>query len=260
MSLTYGEYLHVPELLDLQRLRSDPPEHDETLFIIIHQVYELWFKQVIHEVRGLRGALERGATAQSLATFKRILTIFKTMVAQVDVLETMTPTSFLSFRDRVENASGFQSAQFRVLEFLLGHRREGVLRHYEGEERASIEAVYEEPSLWDSFLDYLEAQGYQVPEELLRRDRRQPIPESEALQDLLVEIYHEQKETKVRDLCERFVDLDEALQEWRYRHVKMVERTIGFKKGTGGSSGAGYLRTTLFQPLFPDLWAIRSRL
>jgi len=260
MALTYGEYLKVEALLNLQQPLSDGPEHDEHLFIVIHQVYELWFKQILHEMDLLTRSLESGQTETVMATFKRILTILKTLVAQVDVLETMTPISFTSFRTRLENASGFQSVQFREVEFLLGAKRPQMMNLLaEGDPaRARLEKRLKSPSLYDCFLRYLAGQGFPVPAEALAHDVTQPRTESEAIQALLIDIYHHHP--SVAQVCERLVDLDEGLQEWRYRHVKMVERTIGFKKGTGGSSGAEYLRQTLFRPAFPDLWSIRAQL
>ncbi|MGH9361117.1 MAG: tryptophan 2,3-dioxygenase [Thermoanaerobaculia bacterium] len=257
LPLTYGDYLKLDDLLELQVPQSPGPEHDEMLFIVIHQVYELWFKLVLHELEHLQRALEAGEGALAMAGFKRILTIFKTLVAQVDILETMTPVSFLSFRDRLDTASGFQSLQFRRLELLLGARQAGLLRHYP-EAAPELERLFAANSLYDSFLLYLARKGYPIPESALGRDRAQPPREDPEAQEVLVEIYHVDPAT--REVCERMVDLDEGLQEWRYRHVKMVERTIGTRRGTGGSAGAEYLRTTLFQPLFPDLWAIRPRL
>jgi tryptophan 2,3-dioxygenase len=257
---TYNNYLKVDELLALQQPRSEGPEHDEMLFIVIHQVYELWFKEVIWEVDYLCRALEANRIPRALATFKRILTIFKTLVAQIDVLETMTPVSFSSFRARLEAASGFQSAQFRELEFALGHRRRAMVEHMpEGSEaRRRLERRFAADSLYDSFLRCLVANGHPLPEEVLGRDRTQPTPEDPGVRDVLVRIYR--GDPTLRQVCERMVDLDEGLQEWRYRHVKMVQRTIGTKQGTGGSAGADYLKTTLFQPLFPDLWTIRAEL
>ncbi len=265
MNLTYGSYLRIPELLALQKPLSrhpgtDAPEHDETLFIVIHQVYELWFKQQLHEGDFLAAALERGDAVQSCATLKRMLTILKTMVQQIDVLETMTPVDFLSFRSFLANSSGFQSAQFREFEFLLGNKNPRVLSHNaEGSpERAAIEARWTRPTLYDAFARYLAHRGHAVPRELLGRDLTQPPQEWPELQETLLKVYRE--DPTARQVCELLVDLDEGVQEWRYRHVKMVERTIGFKQGTGGSPGAAYLRETLFRPLFPDLWAIRTRL
>ncbi|MEE8139241.1 MAG: tryptophan 2,3-dioxygenase family protein [Thermoanaerobaculia bacterium] len=258
--LTYSSYLKIDELLDLQQPLSDGPEHDETLFIIIHQVYELWFKEILHELRKLRGDLEGGDTIAALAGFKRILTILKTLVAQVDILETMTPVSFNSFRERLESASGFQSVQFREVEFILGHKNAKMVRHHaaEGAGGERLQRLLEEPTLYDSFLRFLAGNGYAVPRHLLERDLREPTEGSPEVRQLLLEIYR--RDPLLQLVCERMVDLDEGIQEWRYRHVKMVERTIGAKPGTGGSAGAAYLKTTLFQPLFPDLWAIRTEL
>ena len=257
--LTYLRYLKLDELLSLQQPLSPGPEHDEMLFIVIHQVYELWFKQQLHELRHLRDVLLAGDAPRALATLKRVLTIFKTLVAQVDIIETITPLSFSAFRSRLEAASGFQSAQFRELEFLLGHKRPELAdAHAEGGARERLRALLAEPAIYDAFLRYLHSCGEKVPAAALRRDYATPAPPSEAVQDLLVQVYR--AGGFAAQICERLVDLDEGLQEWRYRHVKMVERTIGSKAGTGGSSGAAYLRETLFRPLFPDLWAIRSRL
>ena len=257
-ALTYSSYLALDEILGAQRPRSG--EHDEMLFIIIHQVYELWFKETIHELRFLQERLEQGDTAHALATLKRVLTILKTVVAQIDVLETMTPRQFTSFRSRLEAASGFQSAQFRVLEAMLGRRDERALAPYPPESLAHrrIREAMERPALFDSLLRYLAAQGYEVPRQLLERDVRTVREPSAAVQQILLRVYLDDGEAT--QVCERFVDLDEGVQEWRYRHVKMVERTIGARQGTGGSAGAQYLRATLFKPAFPDLWAIRSEL
>jgi tryptophan 2,3-dioxygenase len=214
-AVTYASYLALDEVLGAQRPRSD--EHDEHLFIVVHQVYELWFKQLLHELAHLRRTLEAGEAAPALHTLRRMLTILKVAVAQIDVLETMTPRQFTSFRDRLDRASGFQSAQFRTLEEELG------------------------APLWGSFLTYLETAGYDG------------APETDAL----VAVYTDDGPAAM--VAERLVDLDEGLQEWRYRHVKMVERTIGDRSGTGGSSGVAYLRTTIV-PLFPALWAVRRHL
>jgi tryptophan 2,3-dioxygenase len=259
MPLTYGRYLQLDALLDLQRPLSDGPEHDEHLFIVIHQVYELWFKQILHELDRLRRVLEANDTPAVHSTFKRVLTILKILVAQVDILETMTPVSFTSFRSRLDAASGFESWQFREVEFLLGHRRRGTIEHHSDTPHgANLERRMREPSLYSAFLVYLAAQGYPIPDDCLHRDPELPPVEDARIREILVHIYHQ--DPQAREVCERLVDLDEGFQEWRYRHVKMVERTIGTKPGTGGSSGAAYLRRTLFQSLFPDLWAIRSSL
>lgn len=259
---TYASYLALDELLSLQRPESD--EHDEILFIIIHQVYELWFKEMLHEADWLAGRLAEGDTGAAMHTLKRILTILKIAVAQLDILETMTPRDFLSFRDRLASASGFQSAQFRELEFALGHKRRAMLEHFpEGTGwRRRLEGRWSAPTVWDALLGYLADRGYPVPEAALGRDVTAAIDPDEGVQRAILAVYRRDDLPAHLDsqLLERFVDLDEGLQEWRYRHVKMVERTIGARIGTGGSAGAAYLRTTLSQPFFPDLWAIRSEL
>jgi tryptophan 2,3-dioxygenase len=260
MAVTYSSYLKLDQLLTLQRPLSDGPEHDEMLFIVVHQVYELWFKEIVHELDYLERLLEASEAPRSLHAMKRILTILKVVVLQVDVLETMTPLEFLSFRQRLESGSGFQSYQFRELEFLLGAKDPRALDRYaEGSpERAELDRRYQRPTIWDAFLRYLKRKGYAITDEQLGRDVTERIAPDPALQRILIDIYRTDPATS--ELCERFVDLDEGLQEWRYRHVKMVERTIGRKSGTGGSSGAEYLMTTLNRPVFPDLWAIRNQL
>lgn len=257
--LTYSRYLRLSELLNAQSPKSTGPEHDEMLFIIIHQVYELWFKEMLHELDFLQTRLRQNDSARALNTLRRLLTILKTVVAQIDVLETMTPLEFNSFRGFLESASGFQSAQFREMEFVLGYKRLNIVHHF-ADDPASMERLqrrYEQPALWDAFLCYLSLNGIAVPAEALQRDVTQPIAASATVQAMLINVYRQNPEL-VR-VCERLVDFDEGMQEWRYRHVKMVERTIGMKTGTGGSAGVEYLRTTL-RPFFPDLWAIRAEL
>ncbi|MFT7583559.1 MAG: tryptophan 2,3-dioxygenase [Myxococcota bacterium] len=258
--VNYNEYLKIQELVNLQQPLSDGPEHDELLFIIIHQVYELWFRQVLHEVQHLIPRLNAGDTHGALSTFKRVLTILKVMVAQVDVIETMTPTSFNSFRDRLDTASGFQSFQFRQFEFAMGLKNAKKLAHHTHDPvaYAILKAQFEAPSLWDAYLRFLATRGVDVPASSLDRDVTLSVVGDDALHPALIAVYKDHPLLQM--VSERMVDLDEGLQEWRYRHVKMVERTIGTKIGTGGSDGAAYLRSTLFRPLFPDLWAIRSAL
>lgn len=243
-ALTYSSYLALDEVLAAQRPRSD--EHDELLFIVIHQVYELWFKQLLHELAHLQVRLDEGDTSHAIRTLRRILTILKVVVAQIDVLETMSPRQFSSFRARLDASSGFQSWQFRELEAVLGRREAAVFAHYPeaSPARERIAAAMARPSLFDSYLAYLATQGYDTTGSDVRA--------------VLLAAYRD--DGGPAQIAEHLVDLDEGLQEWRYRHVKMVERTIGDKPGTGGSAGAAYLRSTLFQPAFPDLWALRSEL
>jgi tryptophan 2,3-dioxygenase len=259
-AVTYGSYLRIDDLLALQQPRSSGPEHDEMLFIVIHQVYELWFKELLHEFDRVMRLLTSDDTHRAQHTLKRILTILKVMVAQLDILETMTPLEFLSFRERLAAASGFQSDQFRQIEFILGAKNDrAVTRFAEGTRaRIALDQRYQQPTLWDTFLHYLAREGYAIRPGHLQRDVTAPISPDPDVQALLIEIYR--NDPKNAELCERLVDLDEGFQEWRYRHVKMVERTIGSRPGTGGSSGAQYLRGTLGHNLFPDLWEVRASL
>lgn len=258
--LSYGSYLKIDELLSLQQPVSDPVEHDEMLFIVIHQVYELWFKEVLHELDELVDHLNDDRPALGGHQLKRVLTIFKTLVSQIDILETMTPLEFSSFRSFLANSSGFQSAQFRELEFLLGQKTTDHLDRFSENEREheNLTRRYNNPCLWDAFMGYVSRQGYDVPQEFLERNVTEPTTPSAEIQVELMKIYRQ--DPALSRLCESLTDLDQGLQEWRFRHVMMVQRTIGAKMGTGGSSGVEYLRTTLFRPAFPDLWVIRSEL
>ena len=268
-AITYISYLKVDELLELQKPESDG-EHDEMLFIIIHQTYELWFKQMLHEIAEVQKTLEAGKSHRSLAILGRVRTIMKTCVSQLDILETMTPLQFNTFRGRLQSSSGFQSAQFREFEAVLGRRDqagEGAAKHTGmgmaehlipgSPARARVEAAMQRRSLWDSTLIYLESRGHKMPAEVMNRDVTVGYTDHEGVQEVLLDVHRNDAEAAM--ICEALVDVDEGLQEWRYRHVKMVERTIGHKMGSGGSSGVGYLSSTLFRPVFADLWAIRSR-
>jgi tryptophan 2,3-dioxygenase len=259
-AVTYGSYLRVDDLLELQQPRSSGPEHDEMLFIVIHQVYELWFKELLHEFDRVVGLLTGDDSHRAQHTLKRILTILKVLVAQLDILETMTPLEFLSFRERLAAASGFQSDQFRQIEFVLGMKSEPAISRFASGSRAhgALSLRYGQPTVWDAFLHYLSREGYAVEDRHLRRDVTTVIQPDAAIQTILIDVYR--RDPKNAELCERLVDLDEGFQEWRYRHMKMVERTIGGKSGTGGSSGAEYLRRTVGRSLFPDLWEIRGKL
>ena len=260
MTLTYWSYLDLEKLLDMQHPRSDPAEHDEMLFIVIHQTYELWFKLLLHELDKIKRDFSSNDLYGAIHTFKRARTVMKTLVQQVDVLETMTPMSFTSFRDRLDTASGFQSALFRELEFTLGYKRPEMLKHVapDAPRRSEIERRLNDPSVIDHFYDFLEHRGASLPAELRTKPVSHPTQPSERIQDALFDLY--KKHADVAILLELMTDFDEGLQEWRYRHIKLVERTIGAKKGTGGSLGVEFLKQSLFNPIFPDLWAIRHRL
>jgi tryptophan 2,3-dioxygenase len=258
--ITYSSYLQLPALLDLQQARSDPPEHDEMLFIIIHQTYELWFKLLLHELDKANRSLSTNDLYSAIDAFERCRTIMKTLVGQLDILETMTPMSFASFRDRLETSSGFQSTQFREVEFVLGYKRRSVLK-YLPPDSAGMDGVQQrlgEPSVVDHFYDFLEANGVTVPADLRARDVAESNIPDDTVQAGLLRLYKTRPDLTI--LFELMTDFDEGLQEWRYRHVKAVERTIGSKKGTGGSPGVEFLKKSLFMPVFADLWAIRHEL
>ncbi|MEE8412059.1 MAG: tryptophan 2,3-dioxygenase family protein [Acidobacteriota bacterium] len=256
---TYSSYLKLDELLNAQQVRSDPPEHDEMLFIILHQTYELWFKDLLHELDRIKILFSANDLFGSIHLFKRVRMILKTLVGQLDILETMTPLSFSSFRDRLDTASGFQSVQFRELEFLLGYKRVEMLKflkpEFYGYDR--LKRRLEEPSLIHHFYQLLEQRGETIPASL-RGDPSAPNRANAQVQESLLRLYKESPELAI--LFEMMTDVDEGMQEWRYRHVKIVERTIGSKQGTGGSPGVEFLKKTLFNPIFPDLWAIRHKM
>jgi tryptophan 2,3-dioxygenase len=256
-ALTYTSYLAVDELLKLQTPLSDGPEHDEMLFIIIHQTYELWFKQLIHEFLEAQQALENGDTHYALSILGRIRTIMKVCVAQVDILETMTPLQFNAFRGYLSSSSGFQSAQFRKVEALLGRRDSKMAGHLPPGMQAEIAEITSKNSIWDSFLEYIIKRGHSIPASVISRDKNVAYQSNSEVQDVLLNVHRNDPESAM--VAERLLDIDEGIQEWRYRHVKMVERTIGHKMGSGGSSGVQYLASTLFNPVFKDLWEIRSR-
>jgi tryptophan 2,3-dioxygenase len=256
-ALTYTSYLQVDELLKLQKPLSDGPEHDELLFIVIHQTYELWFKQLLHEFAAAGKAMESGDSHYALSLLGRIRTIMKVCVTQVDILETMTPLQFNSFRGYLSSSSGFQSAQFRKVEAILGRRDSKMAGHLPEDMQSEIREITEANSIWDSFLVYVKGRGFNIPQRVLDRPKSVAYESNVAVEDALLELHRTDAEAAM--VSERLLDIDEGIQEWRYRHVKMVERTIGAKMGTGGSSGVQYLASTLFNPAFKDLWEIRSR-
>ncbi|MEV5965780.1 tryptophan 2,3-dioxygenase family protein [Kribbella sp. NPDC051952] len=247
--LTYGSYLRLTELLDQQRLESDPPAHDELLFITIHQVYELWFKQVLHELTASRDAMLSGELWLAQHLLRRAHTIERTLIQQVDVLETMTPQDFGEFRHRLSPASGFQSVQFREIEFLSGAKDPSFVRRFRGLtaiEKERLDRRLAEPTLWDAFLVVLQKAGFDT---------------DNATRDALRKVAGDRGHYgAIWELAEALLQHDELAAAWRARHVVMVERMIGTKPGTGGSSGAGYLRSRLDLRYYPPLWDLRSTL
>lgn len=247
--LTYGSYLKIPELLSLQELRSDPPVHDELLFIVVHQAYELWFKQLLFELEAARDAMAADRTGRARHLLARVHSIERVLIEHIQVLQSMTPQDFLEFRAVLTPASGFQSAQFREMEFVSGLKDERFLDDLaaESDERERLERRLRETTLWDGFVTMMQTHGFPMPDD-----------DAEARASSLVAMAREQGE--VFAVSEGLMDHDETLAQWRFLHVLMVEREIGAKRGTGGSSGVGYLRSTLEKRCFPELWGVRSRL
>ena len=261
--LSYGGYLRVPDLLTLQELRSDPAQHDELLFIVIHQVYELWFKQVLHELGAVLRCLDRDEVLGADRLLRRCIEIQRVLVQQLTVLETMTPVDFLAFRDHLMPASGFQSAQFRELEYVSGMKDPRHLSIFDPEspEHAALTRRLGEATLPEAFYALLGRRGFDAPVTPPDADERAQEDAYTRRTDALVRVYREAEQNyALLRLCESLIEFDEMFTLWRFRHVQMVERVIGAKPGTGGSDGAAYLRSTLARRAFPELWEARSRL
>lgn len=261
--ITYNSYLKVHDLLALQTPLSRPEHHDETLFIIIHQAYELWFKQILHELTFAEAAMAAGQLMPLLKTLKRITTIQDVLIQQVDILETMTPKEFNNFRDNLNPASGFQSAQFRVLEYRLGFKDESYLKFFRTDPKAEkdLQKALSAPSIYDLFIQFLAKKGFAIDDAATKRDTTTMYQSNESVRDAIVKIY--QESDTYYDLylaCEAMIDVDERILLWRYRHVAMVERMIGTRRGTGGSSGVKYLSSTLTKRFFPEIWEARNHL
>ena len=260
-AVTYSRYLKVDELLKLQVPLTEPAQHDETLFIVIHQVYELWFKQILHELDRAEAAVRDDHLMVFNRIGKRISTIQSVLTHQVDVLETMTPVDFNRFRENLNPASGFQSYQFRQLEFRLGLKERAYLRFYQTEPEAlkALEATFLRPTIWDYFLRLMAKRGFDVPAEVLNRDVSLTYQSSEVVVQAVLKVYRAADQYyDLYSTLEALIDLDEGLLLWRQRHVAMVERMIGTRKGTGGSSGVKYLTQTLSRRAFPEIWEVRN--
>ena len=260
---SYADYLKVPELLALQRCLSEPPEHDETLFIVVHQVYELWFKLMLLEVDTIIGRMTAGDARQAARLFRRLHEIQQVLIRQVAVLETMAPQDFLRFRDHLKPASGFQSYQFRELEFASGLKDPRYLEAYreEPELGARLRARLEEPSLADAWEALLRRRGCDYPELPPETPEQERLRRRSRRIEALLSIYADtDRHHDLYCLAEAMIQYDENLSLWRWHHVRMVERMIGMKQGTGGSEGVGYLQTTLGKRCFPELWELRTHL
>ncbi len=261
--LSYAGYLDLPTLLSAQRPLSDPEHHDELLFIVQHQTTELWLKLVLHELRSACALLRSDELAPALKRIARVKHVQRTLAEQWSVLATLTPSEYLQFRGVLGNSSGFQSWQYRAVEFVLGNKNPRMLAVFESD-AAALEVVrtaLEQPSLYDEFLRYLARHGYEVPTEILERDVTRSWTFREDLVPVFAGIYAEaERHWSAYETCEELVDLEDNFQLWRFRHLKTVERIIGMKTGTGGSSGAPFLRRALELTFFPELYAVRTSL
>jgi tryptophan 2,3-dioxygenase len=259
--LSYSGYLSLDGLLAQQRPLSQPPHHDEMLFIVQHQVSELWIKLVIHELSAAIDHIRHDRLPPCLKILSRVKLIQMQLFEQWAVLETLTPSEYMEFRSVLGNASGFQSYQYRKLEFLLGNKNLDTIKVF-AHDAVIYDDLYrslESPSLYDEFLRYLSRRGYSIPEKCRERDWSKPYIRDEALVEIFREIYRNPKQHwEAYEMCEKLVDVEEYFQLWRFRHLKTVERIIGFRHGTGGSSGAGFLRQALELTFFPELLASRT--
>ena len=261
--LNYAGYLRLDQLLAAQQPLSDPVHHDEMLFLIQHQTSELWMKLMIHELRAAITHLKNDALPPCFKILARVKQIQMQLFNQWAVLETLTPNEYLQFRSVLGNSSGFQSYQYRTIEFLLGNKHAGSIEAFRHDEAvyAAIKEVLGSPSIYDEFLSYLARRGFAVPQDLLERDFSQPHVRDARLISVFQEVYeHTQQHWEAYEMCEKLVDVEEYFHLWRFRHMKTVERIIGFRKGTGGSSGVDFLKRALDLTFFPELIDVRTQL
>jgi len=261
--LSYNKYLRVPELIGLQKCLSSPVQHDELLFITVHQAYELWFKQILHEIDAAIMLMKDDRELEATQALRRVVEIEKLLIAQIHILETMTPLRFLGFRDELNPASGFQSMQFREIEFSSGLKHQGILREFAGDDfaHARLAARMNAPSLAEVFFALLRRRGFDTPAMDSPRDAKERRTNYGKRQRAIVEVMtHLDQFYKEYQLSEALLEHDEYFSLWRSHHIKMVERMVGAKKGTGGSEGIGYLQTTLDKKFFPELWEARTYL
>lgn len=263
VELSYGEYLHLDELLGAQHRVSEPPHHDELLFIVQHQTSELWLKLVLHELRSTRQWIVDDDLRPALKGLARVKHIMRTLTEQWSVLATLTPSEYVEFRSSLGTSSGFQSWQYRAVEFLLGNKNADMLRVFGRDETATqlLTELLGAPSLCDEFLRLLARRGLPVPQDLLDRDVTQPYVFTPSLVPVFRAVYEDpHPHWEVYEACEELVDLEESVQFWRFRHLKTVERVIGSRPGTGGSSGVPFLRAALDLTFFPELYAVRAEI
>ncbi|MEM0983403.1 MAG: tryptophan 2,3-dioxygenase [Planctomycetota bacterium] len=261
--MTYSGYLGLDKLLTCQHALSDPPHHDELLFIIQHQTTELWLKLVIHELTAAIAAVRADDLEPCFKVLARVKHIQRQMTDQWYVLATLTPSEYGEFRSVLGTASGFQSVQYRLVEFLLGNKDDKMLRVHAHDQDAmtALTAALEAPSLYDEFIRHLARRGLPIDQAVLDRDVREPHTSNESVVAALTTVYsHPENHWDAYEMAEKLVDLEESFGLWRFRHVKVVERVIGYKTGTGGSSGVPFLRKMLDHVFFPELWEVRTRL
>lgn len=261
--MSYGGYLALDTLLDAQRPVSDPEHHDEMLFIIAHQTSELWLKLMLHETRSAMSLLAGDEMRIALKRIARVKHIQRTLTDQWSVLATLTPTEYAQFRGFLGHASGFQSWQYRAVEFALGNKHAGMLPVHEADPgaHAVLTELLHAPSLYDEFLRCLARRGHAIPQRVLDRDVTRAHTADDELTEVFVSIYADaERHWDVYEACEELVDLEDNFQLWRFRHLKTVTRTIGTKTGTGGSSGTGFLQRALDLTFFPELFAVRTRI
>ena len=263
VNLSYGQYLHLDEILAAQHPVSVPQHHDEMLFIVQHQTSELWLKLVLHELRFARQCLVDDGLRPALKSLARVKHIQRTLTEQWSVLATLTPTEYAEFRSFLGTSSGFQSYQYRAVEFVLGNKNRQLLDFFteDDEARILLAELLEESTVYDEFLRYLARHGHDVPVSLLSRDVTAAHVYTPELVPVFQRIYENAHEHwEAYEACEEFVDLEENFQLWRFRHLKTVERTIGLKRGTGGSSGVPFLRAALELTFFPEIYAVRTEI
>jgi len=259
--MTYGEYLQLDTLLSSQKRRSD--HHDEMLFIVIHQVSELWMKLILHEITAAKQDILDENLQVSFKKLARVSQIQSQIIKAWDVLSTLTPSEYLEFRGELGSSSGFQSYQYRLIEFALGNKTDYILKIYKKDPKLSKELIeaFNEPSLYDISIKTLHRRGFEISEAVLNRDVTKPYQHDISVQKAWTTVYQNTaRYWDLYQLAEKLVDIEDSLQQWRFRHMKTVERIIGFKIGTGGSSGVNYLKQVLDQRFFPELWDLRTEL
>ncbi|MYL20368.1 tryptophan 2,3-dioxygenase [Halobacillus litoralis] len=257
--MTYGEYLRLDELLESQKPLSS--HHDEMLFIMIHQVSELWMKLMLHELQAAIRSIQNDDMQPAFKMLARVSSIQKQIIHAWDVLATMTPSEYMEFRDQLGRASGFQSYQYRMIEFSLGYKTDAVLKIYRKDKKlhSRLEEAYKQPSLYDVTLEQLAKAGFDLDPEVLERDYTRMYEQNPTVEAAWACVYKDvDRYWHLYQLAEKLVDLEDSLQQWRFRHMKTVERIIGHKKGTGGSTGVGYLKKVLDHRFFPELWDVRT--